>query len=339
MSMQSQHPRRTVGVAALSMLVVAAVVGTTQAGGKGKGGGGGGGGGGGDPPPPADPAITYYDWNTRDLMVMNADGSNATVVSPGPRFSTPPRFTADGQEVLFAEGINGQNGIWAVGIDGQGLRLVTPVFNQSPEILTQPTASVVSALDGVERIAFTDFDGSGGQMDVYVVGIDGTGLQRLLTTPARTEQYPAWSAAGDMISVDTGLGGIVILDLGLDAAGQLVVESEAPVTEVPGSPLEGSDATFSAWAHDQPWIAVTTITADSRGNPDLWLVDLRSPTTPLRLTNTRGAERWPGFSPDDASLVFSAVVKGSRGTVQINVDGSGYRVIRKNAGFPHRRAY
>ena len=63
-------------IGSLLVRTVLAWAGDTSAQGKGKGGGGGG----KPPPPPADPAIAYVDLRKNDLMVMNEDGSNQTLV-------------------------------------------------------------------------------------------------------------------------------------------------------------------------------------------------------------------------------------------------------------------
>jgi len=129
---------------------------------------------------------------------------------------------------------------------------------------------------------------------------------------------------------------MIILDLGLGAGGDVQVVGETPLTEVPGSPLQGALVALSAWAYEQPWVVVAAVTADSYGNEDLWLIDIDAPASPTRLTHTPERERWPSFAPDDSVIVFSS---SSLGVGQMNNDGSDVVQLAAKAWRPHRRPY
>ena len=94
------------------------------------------GGGGKKPPPdepPADPAIAFHRINMQhgqmDLMVMNADGTNVTLVLAGVRGKPgvrpvqhrSPSWSPGADRFAFVSNVSG-DGIYVVGIDGGNLQ-------------------------------------------------------------------------------------------------------------------------------------------------------------------------------------------------------------------------
>lgn len=188
--------------------------------------------------------------------------------------------------------------------------------------------------DGREKVAYID-GGTGITRDVMLAILDGSGSALRLETPWRHEHHVSWGPNGDRLAVDAGHEGIVILELGLDIDGNIQIVGETPVTEVPGSPLEGSSASYSAWAYQHNWIVVSAMTAEDP-NPDLWIVDLDDPTNPLRLTQSKEWEGSPSFTPDDSASVF-----GMAGwyVMQIDSDGNNLLQLQRKGTRPHRRGY
>ena len=132
-----------------------------------------GGGGGGNPPP--DPAIVYTKETGAsggsDLMVMNADGSNQRVVlaAAGGPFMTAA-WSPDGSRIAFDR----TDGLYVIDVDGSNL---TRIYDGAAG---GAAWSPVPAPDGSYRIAFHD-----GDLDLWVVAPDGSGLANLTNTATR----------------------------------------------------------------------------------------------------------------------------------------------------------
>jgi Tol biopolymer transport system component len=107
------------------------------------------------------------------LMIMQADGSNPTVIYPpapdGFLYLEPHLNPADGQTVVFAgtgDGISGSDQIWTVRIDGSGLQQLT--FNQSGTVSGDP-----SWINGGKGILFTHRD-QAGNVNLWSMNADGS---------------------------------------------------------------------------------------------------------------------------------------------------------------------
>jgi Tol biopolymer transport system component len=307
----------------LMVFVALALAGRAAAQGRGNGGGGN--------TQPPDPAIAYLDTRRNDLMVMNEDGSNKTLVLGRLDSLVQPALSIDGQQIAFAGTVGGQAGVYSVYVDGSGLRLVSPIFDGNPG-LVDPSWSPIPAPDGRPKIAFWDTaDGSpSGNWELWVVNTDGTARQRLTYTPGRNLTSPEWSADATRIVVKS-FEGLIVFQLGV-VSGQLAIVGEMSVTDVPGSPLHGVPLAFPAWANTLDLLVVSAVTPDSFGNPDLWLIDPAAPEVPVRLTHTPLGERWATFSPDDTVIVFHG-----DGIQQMNLNGSNIVRLNRRGVSPNRR--
>src|SRR3954452_11112320 len=107
------------------------------------------------------------------LWVMDADGGHAGMVFDDlPVYRDRwPRYTPDGQTLVFGRCLPGDApcSIWRVGVDGRGLRAITP-FQVGRREATDFFADVYP--DGT-RIAFTRFGARGITAQVMVAPIDG----------------------------------------------------------------------------------------------------------------------------------------------------------------------
>jgi Tol biopolymer transport system component len=283
--------------------------------GKGNGGGGGGGGGGGTPPP--NPEIAYVNWQSGNICVMNADGTNARAVFPqvSGEIYYHPTWSPDGRSIAYSE-FNGNYGIgriWAVDVDGSNRRLLaeTSYWFQRVDWGTRP------APDGERKLCFVQrFPTAGGSMqyDVFLMNEDGTGLVNVTNTPGDTpadnEFGPFW--IGDKLAFFRS-GSLVVATLGL-AGGQVVVASEEIIS---GGPYGTGRA-----AHNHPWIVFAV---DSVG---LFVANLDTLET---RQITSGRDAWPCFSPNDTKIVFSRAGSNTWNAYTVNVDGSGLTKIMSRA--------
>lgn len=291
--------------------------------------------GGGKPPqgdPPADPAIAFFE--DGDLVVINEDGSNRTVVLSGVTNSVPS-WSPDGSQIAFASDVQGP-GVYVINVDGTGLRKVTSRNSSSWRTVDW---SPDLAPDGRYKIAFIDVPAAAptGNPDLFLVNMDGTERVNLTNTPDRIENAGfTWSPDGERIAVQAVSGSdvtsshdILVLDLGL-VDGVLQVTRELNLTadaDVPGGLLNDADVGVPSWAKTKDIIVVVVTSAALNGGSDLsdlWIMDLADPANPFNITNSPSvAEVGNPFSSDDMEVAFLSDDLKPAGLYAVAADGSG----------------
>ncbi len=165
-----------------------------------------------------------------------------------PNMTFAPRFSPDGQSVVFSMAVNGNTDIYRVPTrGGSPVRLTT-----SPGIDTAPSYSP----DG-SRIVF-ESDRSGGQQ-IYVMNADGSGQNRISFGGGRSAT-PVWSPRGDLIAFTRIAGGFRIGTMRADGSEERIL-TEAWQDEGPSWSPNGRVIMFFR-------------TAQGSGKADLWSVDL-----------------------------------------------------------------
>jgi TolB protein len=112
---------------------------------------------------------------------------------PGMTFA--PRFSPDGNKVIFSMAENGATNIWEMDLPTRRKRRLT----DSPFIDTSPSYSP----DGAKIVFNSD---RGGNQQLYVMNSDGTGAQRISFGDGRYAT-PVWSPRGDLIAFTKMKGG------------------------------------------------------------------------------------------------------------------------------------
>jgi Tol biopolymer transport system component len=291
-----------------------------KGGGKGKPGGGGGGG-----DPAHDPAIAFTDNGA--LVVVNADGSNRTVVVEAGSLGRPS-WSPDGSQLAFQSDVQGL-GIYVIRVDGTGLRKIASKNSSVPNTAAWSPAP---SADGRYKIAFAD-QSSPGWADIFLVNPDGTGLVNLTNTPDEYEFWPTWSPTADRLAVSVqptqANAEIVIYAIGV-LSGLPTITGEFNLTsddDVPGGTLNDANVSTPSWSKTQDLIVVGVTSAavnGGSGRPDDWVIDLSDPANPVNITEShRVSEHHPSFSPDGLEIaVYSSNLKPA-GIYAIATDGSG----------------
>lgn len=177
------------------------------------------------------------------------------------------------------------SGIWLMNSDGSDRRLLH-ASGGGPAF--DPTGST---------IAFGD-DGA-----IRKINVDGTGLT-LLTNAGRK---PAWSPDGTQIAFQRTVGGIEQLFLmNADGSDQRQILTSPAVL-------------------DPVWLPSSRIAfsiLSSRSNYELHSLDPTDPASLVRLTDRKGNDFEPSWSPDGGAIAWASLGKPA-GIWMMNADGSG----------------
>ena len=133
--------------------------------------------------------------------------------------------------------------------------------------------------------------------------------------------------------------GLILLTLGVDVAGDLVVTGTENLSDAAGSPLANADVFQPSWSRAGDHLLVTVL-GDVNGSRlgDLWVIPVANPAAAWNLTNTTDSEEsFSDWSPDDLHVVYKggdAKGKGLRnvGIYVQPVDGSAQRSMLISGG-------
>src|SRR6266508_4060882 len=173
------------------------------------------------------------------IEVMDADGSHVRRLGPGDE----PALSADGTKIAFVRSTEAGTGIWITRVDGSGLRQITSNPNWMDE---SPTWSP----DGTQ-IAFARGSAPGRPRRIFVVNVDGTGLEPL-TDPDWDRFEPAWSSNGSQLAFATAGPGTIeangqppqIWAMSADGSGQRQLTSVPAGAWRPAWSPDGSQIAF-----------------------------------------------------------------------------------------------
>jgi TolB protein len=246
---------------------------------------------------------------SKEIYVMNADGSEARAATANRSINNFPNWSPDGDAILYTSYRYLRRPFLFLSSRGQG----------KPGRLLARLGDARSQYRGVfapdhERLALVMSDGE--VSHIYMVGLDGRNLRRL-TSGRAIDVSPTFSPDGKRIafvSDRTGAPQIYIMDVSGDNVRRLT--------------FDGSYNTNPSWSPDGLWIAYETRV---NGQFDIWLIDPEGVTNVPLETNPRSDEG-PSWAPNSRMIVFSSTRRGLADLYVIDRDGSNLRRITAAAG-------
>jgi Tol biopolymer transport system component len=224
------------------------------------------------------------------IVSINPDGTDPQELNHGQTFNACPDIGPGGSMIAFCTNRTGAFEIWLMDGTGDNQRQLTRLGGDS----TFPDISP----DG-RRIVFCGSATSSSDHDIWVVGVDGTGLRQLTRTPGQDDCNPVWSPDGSKVLFTSDRSGTPELWV-MDATGNGVRQ----LTTGQSAGNEPPD-----WSPDGRRIAY--IQADG-----VWIMDADG-HNPRRLTQAPGTDYAPAWSPQGNEIVYRHLAEDGTGSLRI----------------------
>ena len=267
-------------------------------------------------------AFTMLRNNWRGIWIKHLSGSDEPVLLAGDGYNSQwPIWSRDDKSIAFVSDRQGEPGIWIQSIsDGTQTRVLTldrpqartrswsrdgsKIYFESANNLFKldlatKTATQLTHLGSAapyrhftvspddDRICYADT--AGGQQDIWVAKLDGSGARRITNDP-QEDRYPLWHPDGNRIIYISKRGGsfqIFIADVNGDSPRQVTI-----------SP---SDHLVSDVSND----GTKLLDVGSRDDADMFSLDTTTGGE-TELTSGSVIDLWPDISPDGSSLAYQA---------------------------------
>ncbi len=224
-----------------------------------------------------------------EIHVMDTDGSHNRAVTANHTLNLAPAWSPQGRYIIYTGYQDRNPDLYLANLDKgrewklYGKRGLNLAGSFSP--------------DG-SMVAFAR-ENSAGNIDIYIIGTDGTGLKRV-TSSSSIEISPTWSPDGKLlafVSDRTGSPQIYILDLTKGA--------ESNRNRAVRISRQGSYNSSPAWSPDGRYIAYSGRVG---GQFDLFLISMSggAPSHVRRITRTNADEENPAWSPDSRFMIFNS---------------------------------
>lgn len=163
--------------------------------------------------------VSYHE--DYQVFVANADGSNKRRINTGNRFNFAPRWSPDGQWLLFLSGERGRSNPYVVRRDGTGLRQLADLgeyrgwilFLDVPDFHEGSSDVPVWAADGASVFYAARL---GDRVELFQTTLDGAVTRLTKTAPGVLHYHPSPSADGKWLvygSLREGVRQLFVMNL------------------------------------------------------------------------------------------------------------------------------
>ena len=200
---------------------------------------------------------------TRDIMVMAADGSGVKNLTNSPADDFYPAWSPDGRKLAFCSDRDGGSDIFVANADGSSPVNITKTANL---LESEPAWSP----DGA-RIAVVASEGATGRHGLYVMSAAGADAKCIWSNPVADARTPAWSPDGEKLSFTEERSGdfdvIIVNADGSDPFRAFGTEQpELTAAWRPSDPQpEPQMAVASVWGYPGKTVAVPILAQGIRG--------------------------------------------------------------------------
>jgi TolB protein len=243
---------------------------------------------------------------SKEVWIVDYDGANQRRITLGNELNAAPAWSPDGRAIAYTS--------WRkVPTGGAPDVYISRIFQGVLENPTKGRADTnmqASFSPDGARISFVS--NRDGNLEVYVMNVDGSGLRRLTNHPA-AEAAPKWSPTGAQIAFTSDRSGTP----------QIYVMSSADGSNVRKISSE-SHADPATWA--PPPYNEIAFAARSGPGFDIKVFDLSTGET-RTLTSGEGSNESPAYSPNGRHIAFTSTRKGNAQIFTMTRDGRDVRQI------------
>jgi Tol biopolymer transport system component len=253
-----------------------------------------------------------------DIFTMDLDGANQTRLTTNPAYDDQPKWSPDGNKIVFMSNRDGNFEIYSMNADGS---------NQT-RLTNNPAADGFPAWspDG-DKIAFVSGDlRNPATFEIYVMNADGSNRTKL-TNDSLIDGVPAWSPDGTKIVFMSGGPSLFdpnsfeIFVMNADGSNRTRLTNN---TVADGQPSYSPDGTKILFASGD---------AMNPNGIEIYLMNANG-SNRTQLTNNSKTDGFPAWSADGAKIIFASGSVADETTVELfvmNADGSNRTQLTNNS--------